>query len=74
MKTEITLGFVLVSVPMQDCEGTNYTIQFRRVGKRISRTDVIYHWPTKKYIKEAYRHALAAINRHNASGGEPCRF
>lgn len=60
MKTTITRGYVTVSVPEVDCEGTQRSIDFPYVGKVLYGRP-LYHRSCERYVNEAQRIAQAAL-------------
>lgn len=60
MKTLITLGYVQVYVPVVDCEGTQRTIDFPRIGATIHGQPRC-HESARKYIAEAKTFAKQAL-------------
>jgi len=71
MRTEITIGYVLVYVPEYDCEGGQRTIDFPRMGYSLYGQPRM-HWIAKKYLAEARvaaKKAIAAFKKRQIMGG-----
>jgi hypothetical protein len=60
MKTFITVGYVAVYVPVFDCEGTQRTIDFPRIGGKLY-GQANYHWTAKPWLKVAKAAATKAL-------------
>jgi hypothetical protein len=67
MQAQVTRGFVVVSVPLVDDDGTQRTIDFPRVGKVLHGTPWM-HVTAKPYIDDARRVANAALREYAKSG------
>lgn len=60
LETELTVGFVLVRVPVVDCDGMQRVIAFRRVGRRLY-GGAIFHWTCKPFFRAAMTAARKAL-------------
>lgn len=69
MKVTITLGYVQVETPAQDCDGMRRTIDFPRVGKHLY-GNPRFHGSVGRYVQAARiaaRKALAAMPANTPS-------
>ena len=64
MKTEISIGYVNVYVPVYDGENTQRTISFPYIGKKLYGAPIL-HWTAKRYINDAKIYAAKALARNS---------
>ena len=60
---EVTLGYVLVYVPVYDCEGKMRSIGMPRPGNQWGMAGANYHWTCKPYLARAKQIARATLRR-----------
>lgn len=59
LRVETTSGYVMVFVPVYDCDGMQRSIDFPRVGKTLYGSPLL-HWTAKRYYKQALKVARKA--------------